>query len=149
MLGFLWSVTVISMWKAAFSFTSKQVDDPVQKEGYMRLVTIHSKNQWGYHTRFMSDFDIFLESMLNQEFFEGSTSYYDNKWTQKELEDMESGLNGDFSEADVRHNLKDKDPGHGTPFKCTRRPDRVGTNYAKGDALSCYKILPKGQMPHV
>lgn len=28
-------------------------------------------------------------------------------------------------------------------------PDRVGTNYPKGDALSCYKILPKGQMPRV
>jgi hypothetical protein len=25
----------------------------------------------------------------------------------------------------------------------------VGTNYARSDDLSCYKILPKGQMPPV
>ena len=67
----------------------------------------------------------------------------------EEIEDMELGLNGDFARADVRHLLKDKDDGHHESFKSLRFPDRVGTNYARSDDLSCYKILPKGQMPPV
>ena len=97
----------------------------------------------------MSDFELFLEAMLNEKFIDDSTLYYDDAFTSKEVEDMELGLNGDFSKADVRHLIKDRDAGHHESFKSLRYPDRVGTNYAKSDALSCYKILPKGQMPRV
>ena len=97
----------------------------------------------------MSDFELFLEAMLNEKFIDDSTLYYDDAFTSKEVEDMELGLNGDFSKADVRHLIKDRDAGHHESFKSLRSPDRVGTNYPKSDALSCYKILPKGQMPRV
>lgn len=148
-MGFFWSFTVLAAWKAAGGFSSQAEDKSIQQEGFLRLITIHSKNKYGYHTRWMSDFEVFLESMLNENFFESSTQYYDDATTSKEIEDMEAGLNGDFSQADVRHLLKDRDAGHHDVFKCTRKPDRVGSNYPKSDALSCYKILPKGQMPHV
>ena len=69
--------------------------------------------------------------------------------TEKEITDHEAGLNSDFAHADVRHMLKDRDGGHHENFKSLRFPDRVGTNYVKSDALSCYKILPKGVKPVV
>ena len=97
----------------------------------------------------MSDFELFLEAMLNEKFIDDSTLYYDDAFTSKEIEDMELGLNGDFSRADVRHLIKDKDEGHHESFKSLRFPVRVGTNYTRSDDLSCYKILPKGQMPSV
>jgi len=97
----------------------------------------------------MSDFELFLEAMLNEKFIDDSTLYYDDAFTSKEIEDMELGLNGDFSRADVRHLIKDKDAGHHESFKSLRFPDRVNTNYERSDDLSCYKILPKGQMPTV
>jgi len=148
-IGFLWSLSVLSVWKAAFQFSSVEVKNGNQTEGWNRLQTIHSKNKLGFHTRWMSDFDLFLESMLNEKFLEQSSDYYDDPVVSTEIMDLELGLNSDMSESDVRHMQRDKDPGHGPDFKCTRWPGRVGTNYAKGDALSCYKVLPKGQMPHV
>lgn len=130
-------------------FTALPKEKKADEEGYHRLLTIHAKNKYGFHTRWMSDFELFLESMLNEKFLEDSSNYYDDQFTTLEIQDMEVGLNGDFSHADVRHMLKDKGGHHDEGFKATRNPDRVGTNYPKGDALSCYKILPKGQMPHV
>ena len=94
----------------------------------------------------MSDFDIFLEGMLNPKFIEQSVLYYDDKFTCLEIEDNEAGLTGEFSEADVRNLNKDRAGEHGAAFKSLRYPDRVGTNYQRSDdALSCYKILPKGE----
>lgn len=149
MFGFFWSITCMAVVKGAMGMTALPEDKSIQHEGYLRLITIHSKNKYGYHTRWMSDFELFLESMLNERFLEESSAYYDDPVTSTEIQDMELGLNGDFAHSDVRHALKDKGGDHHDSFKCTRKPDRVGTNYAKGDALSCYKILPKGQMPHV
>jgi hypothetical protein len=148
-LGFFWSLTVLGMIKGATNFSEKKSENPAQKEGWHRLLTIHSKNKYGYHTRWMSDFDIFLESMLNEQFIEDSPKYYADVFTSKEIEDQETGLSGDMSHADVRHMNHDKHEDHAEPFKCTANPDRCATNYPKSDALSCYKILPKGQMPHV
>jgi len=94
----------------------------------------------------MSDFDIFLEGMLNPKFIEQSVLYYDDKFTCLEIEDNEAGLTGEFSEADVRNLNKDRAEEHGAAFKSLRYPDRVGTNYQRSeDALSCYKIHPKGE----
>ena len=149
MIGFVWGFTTVALLKFAFGFSKIPDDDAIGKEGYHRLLSIFSKNKYGYHTRFMSDFELFLEAMLNEKFIDDSTLYYDDAFTSKEVEDMELGLNGEFSKADVRHLIKDKDAGHHESFKSLRHPDRVGTNYPKSDALSCYKILPKGQMPRV
>jgi len=124
-------------------------EDAKGSEGYHRLLSIFQKNKYGYNTRFMSDFELFLEAILNEKFIDDSTLYYDNALTSKEIEDMEAGLNGDFSRQDVRHLLHDKDEGHHESFKALMRPGRVGTNYGSSDDLSCYKILPKGVHPRV
>jgi hypothetical protein len=55
----------------------------------------------------MSDFDFFLEAILNERFIDDSSMYYDDPILSKEIEDMESGLNGDFAEADVKHLVRD------------------------------------------
>ena len=149
MFGFFYGLTVFAMIKAGFGFTSPPEDKSMGKEGYNRLLTIHAKNKYGFHTRWMSDFDLFLESMLNEKFIEDSTNYYDDQFTTLEIQDMEVGLNGDFAHSDVRHALKDKGGHHGDGFKATRNPDRCATNYPKGDDISCYKVLPKGAKPHV
>ena len=92
----------------------------------------------------MSDFDLLLEAVLNERFIDDASAYYDDPITSKEIEDMELGLASDFSDADVKHLLKDKDDGHHGGKKCIRYPGRFGTNYEKSDDLSVYKILPKG-----
>jgi hypothetical protein len=45
----------------------------------------------------MSDFELFLEAILNEKFIDDSTLYYDDAMTAKEIEDMEAGLSGDFA----------------------------------------------------
>lgn len=139
----------MAVLKFGLNMTAVPKEDDIGKEGYHRLLSIFSKNKYGYHTRFMSDFELFLEAALNEKFIDDSTLYYDDAYTSKEVEDMELGLNGDFSKADVRHLVRDKSDDHHASFKSLMRPDRVGTNYPKSDDLSCYKILPKGQMPRV
>merc|ERR1711957_761922 len=59
------------------------------------------------------------------------------------IEDQEAGLASDFAPSDVANLIHDKSHGDHESYKALRFPDRVGTNYPKGDALSCYKILPK------
>jgi predicted component of viral defense system (DUF524 family) len=145
----LWGLTAFAMIKAATNFSEVPKPDDIGAEGYNRLLTILSKNKYGYNTRFMSDFDLFLEALFNQRFIDESTLYYDDVTTEKEITDHEAGLNSDFAHADVRHMLKDRDGGHHENFKALCFPDRVGTNYVKSDALSCYKILPKGVKPVV
>lgn len=81
----------------------------------------------------MSDFELFLEAMLNEKFIDDSTLYYDDESVSKEIEDQEAGLASDLSNADMRHLLHDKPSGHHDLFKALHHPDRVGTNYDKGD----------------
>ena len=145
----IYGVTFVSFFWAVFNFSAVKKQDEIGQEGYNRLVTHFSKNKFGYNTRFMSDFDTFLESALNEKFVDESTKYYDDAFVAKEVEDVEAGLNGDFNTADVRHLLKDKAHAHHNSFRALMKPDRVNTNYPKSDALSCYKILPKGEMPRV
>lgn len=45
----------------------------------------------------MSDFDIFLEAVLNERFIEDSTNYYDDPVVAKEIEDQEAGLVHDMT----------------------------------------------------
>lgn len=97
----------------------------------------------------MSDFDLLLEAVLNERFIDDSTAYYDDPITSKEIEDMELGLNGDFSQMDVKHLLRDKSDGHHESKKCTKYPARFGTNYLPSDDLSVYKVMPRGEKPRV
>ena len=116
------------------------------EEIYMRLQSIFSKNKYGYNTRFMSDFDLLLEGVLNERFIDESTLYYDDPVVAKEIEDMELGLNGEFAEGDIKNLLKDKSS-HGSAHKSVRYPGRVGYNYARSDDLSVYKVDPSGSGP--
>lgn len=112
----------------------------------MRLNSIFAKNKYGYNTRFMSDFDLLLEGVLNERFIDESTLYYDNAVSTPEVSDMEQGLNGEFAESDIQNLLKDH-TSHASAAKTLRFPARVGTNYAKSDDLSCYKVHPSGSKP--
>ena len=141
--GALWSITFLSALKASMNFTAAPESKAVAEEENFRLMSIFQKNKYGYTTRFMSDFELFLESVLNEPFLDQSTLYYDDEMTATEIEDQELGLTGDFAPADVQGLLHDKSSHDHEQFKALRHPDRVGTNYPKGDALSCYKILPK------
>ena len=143
MIGFAWGLTLLCGFMGFTKFVSKKEEDATGQEVYYRLLSIFAKNKYGYHTRFMNDFDLFLEAVLNERFIEDSTLYYDDEVVCSEIEDQEAGLVNDHSNADMRHLLHDKPDGHHERFKSTRQPDRVGTNYEKGDQLSCYKILPK------
>ena len=147
-LAFWWGFTFIGILKFVTQIKQEKKDESLDGETYNRLSTIYSKNKFGYHTRIMSDFDNFLIAAFNEKFIVDSSSYYDDPVTQKEIEDVEAGLNSDMSAADYAHGLKDKEPHHEAgPAKCLRYPGRFGTNYEKTDDLSVYKVLPKGENP--
>tara|TARA_B110000977_G_scaffold185384_1_gene250129 strand:- start:56 stop:241 length:186 start_codon:yes stop_codon:yes gene_type:complete len=59
---------------------------------------------------------------------------------------MEQGLNGEFSEDDIKDLIKDKSD-HGGADLVMRYPGRVGTNYQPSDDLSVYKTHPTGSGP--
>lgn len=141
--GSLYVITLFGGIKAAINFSKQPEDKDMENEENFRLISIFNKNKYGYNTRFMSDFELLLESVLNEKFLDNSTLYYDDELTATEIEDQESGLAGDFAPADVQGLLHDKSHGDHDSYKALMWPDRVGTNYPKGDALSCYKIVPK------
>ena len=142
----IWGFTFFAGLKFFGGFSSVSVTDPNESEVYMRLQSIFSKNQYGYNTRFMSDFDLLLEGVLNERFIDESTLYYDDLQVTKEIEDMELGFVSEFAEDDVKNLLKDKSE-HGSQHKSLRYPGRVGSNYGKTDDLSCYKVHPAGKGP--
>ena len=95
----------------------------------------------------MSDFDLLLESVMNERFLDDSALYYNDPSVAKEIEDTEGGLNGEFAESDIQNLIKDKKESHGDYHMSTKYPGRVGYNYQKSDDLSCYKIHPVGSGP--
>lgn len=137
----LWGVTFFAGLKFLGSFSAENKVDPASSEIYMRLQSIFAKNKYGYNTRFMSDFDLLLEGLLNERFIDESTLYQEDPVVAKEIEDMEMGLSGEFSEADIKNLTKDKSS-HAEASKVLRYPGRVGTNYVRSDDLSCYKVHP-------
>ena len=141
----LWGFTAIGMLKFVLSFKDPVAEDHKPNEMYNRLLTLYSKNKFGFHTRIMADFDMLLEAALNEKFIDDSTGYYDDPVFQKEIEDIELGLNGDMAQSDIAHMMRDKDDGHHASKTCVGKPGRWGTNYDKTDALSVYKVLPKGE----
>merc|ERR1712070_293772 len=142
-MAWMWGLTFLAGGRFLMQFSGTTEKNPKEAEVYFRLNSIFMKNKYGYNTRFMSDFDLLLEGVLNERFIDESTLYYDNEAVTPEIEDMEQGLSGEFSEEDIKGLLKDKHD-HGAEFKSLRFPGRVGTNYAKTDDLSCYKVHPSG-----
>ena len=142
----VWGVTFFSGLMFLGGFSADNKVDPASSEIYMRLQSIFNKNKYGYNTRFMSDFDLLLEGVLNERFIDESTTYYDDPGVVKEIEDMELGLNGEFAEEDIKNLLKDK-VSHAGRSKTLRYPGRVADNYQKSDDLSCYKVHPSGSKP--
>ena len=137
----MWGFTFFAGLKFLGSFSADVKVDPASSEIYMRLQSIFNKNKYGYNTRFMSDFDLLLEGLLNERFIDESTLYQEDPSVAKEIEDMEAGLSGEFSEADIKNLTKDKSS-HGDETKVVRYPGRVGTNYVRSDNLSFYKVHP-------
>ncbi len=140
-----WGLSFLCLAKMYGNFSQDAPDNSLQNEGYHRLLTIFAKNRYGYNTRFMSDFELFLDSMLNERFLDESTLYYNDVMTGAEVQDQEMGLAGDFAASDVQNLVHDVSEHSHESFKALQWPDRVGTNFPKGDDLSCYKILPKKQ----
>lgn len=145
-LCFVYGLTAVSFLKFWFSFSAVPEENKQQTEIYFRLKSIFAQNKYGYNTRFMSDFDLLLESALNERFVDESTAYYDNPIKAKEIEDMEQGLNGEFAEDDLKDLVKDKSE-HGSRQLVMRYPGRVGSNYQASDDLSIYKTHPSGSGP--
>jgi hypothetical protein len=144
----VWGITGFSFIKFLTNFSKDAEGENVKaNELYFRLNTIFAKNKYGYNTRFMSDFDLLLESALNERFIDESTNYYDDPVVAVEIQDMEQGLVSEFSQDDIRNLIKDKDSGHHDKHKSLRYPGRVGYNYQKSDDLSIYKVHPNGQKP--
>ena len=139
-------MTFCASAKFLFGFSAIKTPDPANKEIYFRLNSIFSKNKYGYNTRFMSDFDLLLEGVLNEQFVDESTAYYNDPVVASEVEDMEKGLNGEFSDEDIRNLLKDKEE-HGSGEKSMRYPARVASAYPPTDNLSIYKTHPVGSKP--
>ena len=105
--GMLYTITFISALLATQNFSVPKPGKPVEEEQHYRLLSIFAKNKYGYNTRFMSDFEQFLEAVLNEPFLDNSTAYYQDELTATEVEDMESGLAGEFAPADVQQLLHD------------------------------------------
>lgn len=144
--GFVFGLTACCFAKAVFGFSANNAPNPNDKETYMRLRSIFAQNKYGYNTRFMSDFDLFLEGVLNEKFIEDSTLYYDDETVATEIEDMEKGLNGEFAPGDIANLVKDSGHHHSSSM-VTRYPGRVATNYKESDDLSIYKTFPRGSKP--
>ena len=142
----MYGLTFVSFMKFALGFTAIKEEDKKGQEIYFRLNSIFAKNKYGFNTRFMSDFDLLLESAINKRFVDESTAYYENPIKSKEIEDMEQGLNGEFSEDDIKDLIKDSSS-HGTAAIIMRYPGRVGSNYPVSDDLSIYKTHPSGSKP--
>ena len=70
--GALYTVTLIGFIKAALAFSAPAESKDLQNEENYRLLSIFSKNKYGYNTRFMSDFELLLESVLNEKFLDNA-----------------------------------------------------------------------------
>jgi len=83
----IWGFSFFAMIKFLMGQSVLPETKERDEEGYNRLVSIFAKNKYGYNTRFMSDFDLFLESAMNERFINTSTLYYDDKIVSTEIED--------------------------------------------------------------
>ena len=91
-MAWMWGLTFLACGKFLMQFSGTTEKNPKEAEVYFRLNSIFMKNKYGYNTRFMSDFDLLLEGVLNERFIDESTLYYDDPSVSKEIEDMELGF---------------------------------------------------------
>lgn len=91
-MAWMWGLTFLAGGKFLMQFSGTTEKNPKEAEVYFRLNSIFMKNKYGYNTRFMSDFDLLLEGVLNERFIDESTLYYDDPSVSKEIEDMELGF---------------------------------------------------------
>ena len=79
--GMLYTITFISALLATQNFSVPKPGKPVEEEQHYRLLSIFAKNKYGYNTRFMSDFEQFLEAITdklgNKESREGITRIFE------------------------------------------------------------------------
>ena len=68
----IWGITFFAGVKFLGGFSGTKSVDPKEAEVYFRLNSIFMKNKYGYNTRFMSDFDLLLEGVLNERFIDES-----------------------------------------------------------------------------
>lgn len=68
----MWVATCIAAVSACFKFSAQAVEDEELNASYHSLVTIYNKNRYGYPTRIMADFELYLEAALNQRFLDSS-----------------------------------------------------------------------------
>ena len=83
----IWGLSVTCAFMGYTNFSQQAADKSLETETYYRLLSIFSKNKYGYNTRFMSDFEIFLEAVLNERFLDESVAYYQDELTSREVED--------------------------------------------------------------
>ena len=82
-----WGLSVLTAFSGYSNFTQIAGADEVENEKYHRLLSIFSKNKYGYTTRFMSDFEVFLQAVLNERFLDESVAYYRDEMTGLEVQD--------------------------------------------------------------
>jgi hypothetical protein len=117
----------------------KEVDE-LGDEQYKRLNYHFKKNKFGFSTQVFGDFDMMLEVILNERFFNEALDYQNDEFRYQEISDVEGGLVGEMALSDIVELNKDThDHGSGPPMTL-RYPGRRVNNYPKTDDLSIYKI---------
>ena len=82
-----WGLSVLTALSGYSNFSQTSPDKSLETEKYHRLQSIFSKNKYGYTTRFMSDFEVFLDAVLNERFLDESVAYYRDEMTGLEVQD--------------------------------------------------------------
>ena len=117
--------------------------DEVGIEQYRRLNYHFKKNKFGFSTQIFGDFDMILEAVLNERFFNEALEYQNDEFRAQEITDNEGGLLGEMALSDIVEINKDThEHGSGPPMSL-RFPGRRMNNYPKTDDLSIYKIKTK------
>lgn len=82
-----WGLSVLTAFSGYSNFSQITPANDIENEKYHRLLSIFSKNKYGYTTRFMSDFEVFLQAVLNERFLDESVAYYRDEMRQTEIVD--------------------------------------------------------------
>ena len=82
-----WGLSILTAFSGYSNFTQIAPENDIENEKYHRLVSIFSKNKYGYTTRFMSDFEVFLQAVLNERFLDESVAYYRDEMRGTEIID--------------------------------------------------------------
>ena len=115
----------------------------------LKLVSLIKKNKYGYRTRVFENLELFLD-YLGSNFISDTDLFISDSKVQDTLKDVMNGLDADFTEDEIRLLIRDHPPKPAAPKSIAFNPARCGTNYLPSDdQLSLYKLLPRGQKPHI